>query len=220
MVRLIRYTLTFILLFVAPILSQTSPRLDSITAAVREQVGSASVSVTRAINRAYQQVCTDYPAYELIDTVILDSTTPYATLASDFDRLNTVDLLSENKRYPLRSLEALSPDSIKEIVQTDMEDTDPTDQKFYNVFGGYLWTYPRWARPDTATFEVKYFAIGAALSAVTDSVKVASSYRNAVFLYACAEVQRQRGKFSDANAYLEACWLIYGKPAEQLRGNR
>ena len=220
MVRLILHAIIFIFLFAVPILSQTSPRLDSIRAAVRDQVGSASVSVDRAINRAYQQVCTDYPAYELLDTVTLDSTTPYASLPSNFDRLNTVDLLYENIRYPLRSLEALSPDSIVIAITSEMEETDGTDQDFYKVFGSQLWTYPRWGRPDTASFEIAYYAIGAALSSATDSVKVASAYRNAVFYYACAEVQRQRGKFADANAYLEACWLIYGKPPEKLRGNR
>jgi len=211
-----------LLLLAVSVSAQTSPQLDSISAAVRTQVGAASTyAVQQAVNRAYQQVCRDYPAYGQIDTLEIDSITGSVAVPSDFDRVNTLDmLLTGGARQPLWSLEGQPQDTIAKWITKEMDVTDSTDQKRYQTFAGYLYTYPRWSRDDTASFEIRYFAIGAALVDSTDSILVSLGYRNAVFFYACAEVQTQRGRFADAMKYRELCWAVYGPPITKPRINQ
>ena len=206
-----------LILLAGSVSSQTSPRLDSISVAVREQINAASsFSVLRSINRAYQQVCTDYPAYEIVDTLLIDSANGFVSATSDFDRVATLDLLSEedgkNLKVPLMWLDMLPIDSQAFYVRAEMDKTNPIDQKFYRIFSGDLYTYPRWTRDDTASFEIRYYGIAPALSDDTNTVRVASKYLNAVFWLACADLQARRGQPGESAFYLSLMLQLYGPP--------
>ncbi len=211
--------LLLILLIAGSVAGQTNPQLDSISAAVRQQVGDvSSTSISQEVNRAYQQVTASYPAYEKWDTVLIDSASGRVILASDFDRIIGVDLINADEenpkaRFPLRSLALIPrvPDTIRaNLLRAEMDETDETDQKYFEVAARYLHTYPRWRRSDTAQFEVRYWARGAKLVADTNTITVESAYYNAVFYLACAEYQSRRGQFAEATYYISLCERMFG----------
>lgn len=207
-------TIIFALILVSSVAAQ-SPRLDSIQVAVVEQLGLASSSGTaHAINRAYNQVCSDYPALEKIDTITVDSATGYATLPTDFSRLYNLDLLlSSGVRQPVKSLLSLSQDSIAKVVVSQMTTKKgESEQHYYQVFAGCLHTYPRWIRSDSAWFELRYFAQGTNLDSASDTLESDPDFYNAVFWYACAEIQTKRYTFESALGYLKLTWALYGPP--------
>jgi hypothetical protein len=212
------------LLLVSSSWAQSTGRLDAMESAVRTQLGTASTySVNLAINRAYRQVCTDYPSLEKMDTVYVDSADGGGALPSDFVGMASVNLLTLNNldypvRYPLWPLEGMSQDSVAKWVSKTMDPTDITDQKFYGVFKKVLFTYPRWTiSGDSAKFEIRYYAFGTALSNASDTLMVGANYWNAVFYYSCAEVQARRGQITEATYYRNLCWQEYGPPDKQER---
>lgn len=214
--------LIFVVLIAGVVGAQTSPRLDSISAAVRDQVGaSTSYTVGSAVNRAYLQVCYDYPAIPKIDTVVIDSAHGYVALPSDFVGMESCNLLVLGMKIPMYALSTISQDSAASIVRSEMNDTDPTDQQYYLVHGSALFTYPRWIiGSDSADLEIRYFAVGPYLTAASDTIRVAVEYRNAVFYYACAEVQAKRGRYGDASYYRQLCWSVYGAPIKREEESR
>jgi len=217
--RILQFILCLTLV-VGSIGAQTAPELDSIAAAVVEQVGAVTGStVTHEINRAYLQVTTSYPAYEVVDTVTIDSASGRVALPADYDRMIAVDLIAADEeddkaRVPLRKVPTDTTSA--SIIRASMVVSNEADQKYYQVTARYLYTYPRWVRSDTATFEVRYYAVGAKLTSGADTIMVAFAYRNAVFYLACAEYQARRGQFNDARFYTALCEQRYG-PLQRRR---
>ena len=211
--KITRFILCLVLI-AGTVASQPAPQLDSLAVAVVEQVGAvAGTVVTHEINRAYLQVTTSYPAYEVIDTVTIDSASGRVALPANYDRMIAVDLIVsggdlDKVRVSLRKVP--TDTTAADIVREKMDYTNAADQKYYQVSARYLYTYPRWTRTDTASFEVRYYAVGAKLTSGSDTITVAFAYRNAVFFLACAEYQARRGQFRDAAFYQALCEQRYG----------
>lgn len=218
------WVVAFAFLLVGSAFGQTSPRRDSIEVAVELEVGMASTAnLTYEINRAYRQVCVDYPALEQIDTVYVDSTDGSAVLPANFIRMRSVELLvSTGGLKRLSPLASISQDSVyRRVTKEYANRTDPKGLNYYDVENRVMACYPKWANPDdSAAIRISYYGLGTYLTTASDTIEVTQDYRNAVFYYACAEAQSRRGRKNEATYYREVCWSLYGPPDKQERVSR
>lgn len=208
-----------VLLILVATVSAQSPRRDSIQTALIEQIGMASITGTaRAVTRAYIQVCKDYDAYEKVDTVHIDSASGWATVPTDLDRIENVNLILSDETNSgtlklLKSLVGLPQDTLFDRIGEELEGTtDRAKQDYYNIKDRSFYTYPRWLGRDSLLFEITYYALGAELDSAADSIQTAPGFYDAVFYYACAEMQQQRGQWTDALNYRKLVWALFGPP--------
>lgn len=199
-----------ILLLAGSVTAGPDPMADSIEVeAVASIDAKTGTDLFWEMNRAYQQVTTAYPSYERIDTVEIDSVLGRVAVPSDFRMMIACEILKDSRvRIPLRPV---PDDSLAEVIRAeqDVSDEITLDQKYWQVTALQLYTYPRWIRDDTATFEIRYYAYGAKLT-TGDSIQTDEAYRHAVFLLTCAEAQAARGRYNSATWYTNQCELRFG----------
>lgn len=211
----------FIMLLASTACSQTisrtyteNPRLDSLQAAVYAQLnikagGSRKITdvvVTRAINRAIIATCTDYPALELTDTVLVGRSDTLGTLPAKFDRFRTVfRLRGDTLMIPLL---VINPDSLqnykKDLKSYRHQKANPLSPDLCWTHGIKLRLYPKFVGKTSTsidTMQITFFGIDAGLSNDSDTTIVDPRYINKIILYACGEVSATRQNFDDAGYY-------------------
>ena len=194
--------------------AETNPQLDSIRVAAFNQIGipaAGSDRVTAAIanaiiNYGIQQVSTDFPAVEKLDTISIDSASEGGALASDFVRVGWCQLMmGDTLRLPL---EYKLPDSLffkkPSEDDADADADDLTDPRYYYTQGGRLLAWPKFKKGDigdSALFLVGYYAIGDALSSGTDSTNIHSEYRDELLNWICYRLEKLRYRYASATSY-------------------
>lgn len=181
-----------------------SPRLDSLRVysfdfALLPVAGNRTVTTAignRVVNTAIQQVCTDFPALEKLDTVTLSSGMEGATLNSDMVSVVAVEYILpiENEHGDADTVRMYVPP----IAVNDLRLKFPTstsvvqnksgqyDPKFWYVEAKKLKFAPKWIRGDTASFVVTYLAMDTLLTTDSSSTSVETQFLNAVKYYAAS----------------------------------
>ena len=219
--------LVVMLLVVGSVGAQTytvSPRLDSMTAYCLEQLnlpagGNRRIStglVHRRLNEGYGATCTQAPAIEKFDTLLVWKDYEGAAWPSDCDRIDAVFRIfnGDTIRYPLYFVD---PEGIRNaFVDSPMVQlqVDPESPEHAYTFGRRLLFTPKIiadsAAPDT--FLILYFAVGTKLTSGSDSCKVGPKYLPAVLNYAMARVQEAREKWTSAAHYQARYDRIVAEP--------
>ena len=213
----------FLLLLASTVAPQTvsrtyteSPRLDSLQAAVYSRLnikagGSRRINdvlVTHAINRAIIATCIDFPALELIDTVLIGKSDTLGTLPAKFHRLRKVwRMRGDTLMIPVM---IINPDSVQ-FYKTERKSyrhnkTNPMSPDLCWTHGVKLRMYPKFigkASTTIDTMQITYFGIDAGLSADADTTIVAPSYIKHIIDYACGDVSMSRNNFNEASAFFQ-----------------
>lgn len=191
-----------------------SPQLDSLQAAVYAQLniragGSRKITdvvVTKAINRGIIATCTDYPALEAIDTVLIGRSDTLGTLPANFNRLRKAwRLRGDTLMIPVT---IINPDSIqfykKERKSYSHEKVNPESPDLCWTHGIKLRMFPKFVGTASTiidTIQISYYGIDRGLPEDSSVTIVAPQYINKIILYACGEISATRQNFDDAGYY-------------------
>jgi len=189
-----------VILFCSGVKAQTysiNPSRDSLTVAVLNQLHVPSTGdnelttaiVHKQINKSVAQVCTDFPAVEKLDTVIIGRWQEGGSLNTDFDRAYSVmKIVGDTLRVPINRL---PDDSLFDRLggETGLEyDYDKLSHpRYFNPFDYYLFVYPKVAIDSAGvdTFLVKYYAMDDALTSATDSTVINPRFINPLISHVC-----------------------------------
>lgn len=184
--RICRYWLALglILPFASISAQPLSPHEDSIRAYCQMQldipngVSDAqldSTGMAKCIKLAVTQVCMDFPAYVVTDTVSFDTGSDGALLNSDFREMRAVFRIADTSytygqdtiTVPIRiPIPVVNPDSLR-YMRTKLDDdfqdeTSLEDPTRYWTVGNYMFVHPTWSNTDSGLFLVTYIAIDTA----------------------------------------------------------
>lgn len=207
--------LLLLLLLPSLVTAQTSPvskRLDSLQIAVLQQLnivptgtrGITLAMVATLINRAYSQVCADFPAIEKTATVTVASTAEGGTLPTDFQRLHKAfRTRGDSLRIPLK---VISIDSLEIVTQTfkdNIQKAGSLSPRFCYTFGQLLRFNPKYkTSTEVDTLFILYYAMGSKLDSIADTLECAPKYIEKVIWYATASVAKIENRFQDAAIFM------------------
>lgn len=205
-----------LIILVTSVGAETSPQLDSIRVAAFNQIGvptGGSDRITAAIanaiiNYGIQQVSTDFPAVEKLDTITIDTVSEGGALASDFVAIKWCQLiLSDMARLPLqyKSEDSLFMERPSDSSSTGDPD-DVTDPRYYYTHAGRLHTFTKIVsgdatEGDSALFLIGYYAVGNRLSSGTDSTNILESFRDELLNWICYRLEKLRYRYASASGY-------------------
>ena len=202
-----------LLLLAVSVQADMSPRLDSMITWL-ECLGNMPAGGTdgvskfdeyKLVNMACQDISSMFPAIEKYDTVRVDSAETVDTLNTDFVGLKAVYYLaSDTLRIPVEivSFDSLAAEySDKSSVDNSTEKSDPTDNRKCWVHKKRLKFHPRWARGDTATYQVEYYAIDSMLHASASQTQILPQYRMKIIFRAVGYLCMMRGDFEKAEKW-------------------
>jgi hypothetical protein len=195
-------------------MAETSPQLDSIRVAAFNQIGLPTTGTTRVtaakanaiINYAIQEISTNFPAVEKLDTVLIDSVSDGGALNTDFVAVKWCQLLiGDTLRVPLEykpedSLFTGDPTEGEEGAQLD----DITDPRYYYTHANRLLTFPKFRTGDvgdSAFLLVGYFAVGDRVDAETDSTNIHPRFRDELLDWVCYRLEYMRYRYTSGNQY-------------------
>lgn len=205
-----------------------NPRQDSLRVYIYQELplstGGTNLTSTSivnwAINMGIDATCRLYPAYEQLDTVVVD-------IASGEGKSLNIDFLRIHKVH------AIEGDSIRaELVAVALDTTQPlskkwgdylqkkdriTDPRYYYTYNGLFFTQPKIsslaATPDS--FLVSYYALAPGLFEDTNSLVILKEYYQAVIWYAVSTLHRRRHRFDLANYYMKLFDTYKARPVER-----
>lgn len=207
--------LIFLLLFVSSVSAQTysvNPSRDSLITYCLYETNTPTTftgNLTQAkaiylLNKSLGQVCTDFPALEKIDTVVLNKNSMGVALNTDFIRivrLYKIEHESIDTSQILVPLRYVTSDSSWILYPT--EETNLQDPSSYFTHGQRFFAHPKTqtltTKPDS--FLVFYNAMDAKLTSATDSVAILPDYLNPLIellTYEFAKLRRLDKRASDA----------------------
>lgn len=207
------------------VVAETNPQLDSIRVAAFQQIGVPAAGSDRitvaianqVINYGIQQVSTDFPAVEKLDTISMDTVSEGGALSSDFVAIDWCELMiGDTIRIPLEykhpdSLFTKRPSSNDAKAKVD----DLTDPRYYSTKAGRLLVWPKFRQGDiglTASFLVGYYAVGDALSSGTDETNIHSEYRDELLNWICYRLEYTQYRYQAGDRYL----ALYDKAKQEI----
>ena len=205
-------------LWACAVLADLNPQIDSLRTAAFEQSlvpddGNALIDTTygkRVVNRAIQQVCHDFPAYEKIDTVVSVAGTIEYALNTDFLRLKTV--LKMTTFMDLKIIYGLSFPPIETwfevkagVVGGEPDPNEKAEPRYASTWNDQLYFYPTPSKADS--FIVTYYAIDSQMIDPTSSTSVLPEYREAIIIFTAAMISERKGDFARA----DRLWARYDK---------
>jgi hypothetical protein len=207
-----RKILFVLCLLAANLSAETSPQLDSIRVAALNQIGLPTAGTTRItaaianaiINYGIQEVSTNFPAVEKLDTITIDSVSEGGALASDFVAIRSCELMIDDTlRIPLQYKPV---DSIfeKRPSKEGAKPDDITDPRYYRTHAGRLLTSPKFVSGDigdSALFLISYYAVGDFLSSGTDSTNIVEEYRDELLDWVCYRLEALRYRYNASAFY-------------------
>lgn len=191
----------------------TDPQLDSVVLSVFNQLnvpatGSRRITTAvgrRMVNRAVAKTCTDFHAYEKVDSqvVIARDSVIGATLPADYISLKSVQKRKgDSLFYPMI---ILPPELLVDEFNTAKKNIAATRglDAYRHVYeeDRRLRAHPkmRGVKPDT--FVVAYWAMAPPASA-SDTLKVASEYLNKVIMLTCSYISALKQDYAGASWYM------------------
>lgn len=178
--KILSYLFIFLLMVmsVSAQIYPVDPSLDSIRTFVFSELniptaGTGNVTPTKAnlkINLSLGILCSNFPAYEKIDTLVMTSDSDGVILPVDYLRTGSIFRTYNKLLIPMASI---SHDSMRVLFISDstvnandrMKYTSPN---YYRIFGRKFFTHPAITTLDT--FIVYYYATHPELTTGTDSV--------------------------------------------------
>ncbi len=196
-------------------IAETSPQLDSIRIAAFNQLGIPIAGTDRMtaakanaiINYGIQEVTTNFPAVEKLDTITLDSASEGGALASDFVAIKGCQLMSgDTMRIALEfkvedSFLVVRPDPANNKTEPD----DVGGGPYYRTHAGQLMVWPKFRRGDigdTALFLISYYAVGDRLDAETDSTNIDEQFRDELLDWVCYRLEYLRYRYNSGDKFL------------------
>jgi len=207
-----RFILILLILFGGTAYADISPRIDSLMIMAFEQslvpdVGSLAIDTFfghRAVNRAIQRVCMDFPAIERFDTIVSVAEQIEYSLNSDFYRLSNIFKLTTY--FDLKIIYSLSFPPVEGWFEARAGqaggESDPQEKpepRYAWTFNDNLYFYPTPQRADS--FVVAYYAIDSQMTLGNSSTIVRPEYREAIVLYASYLICYRKGDFVRAEIY-------------------
>lgn len=191
----------------------TDPTITGVTASVFQQLnipatGSRRITTTiaaRIINRAVAQVCTDFPAYEKIDSaVIIDRDSVLGSkLPADYLRLKTV--AKRRGDSLLIPMNLITPEALPTTYNTFELNVAPKKNimGILNVYeeANRLRTHPKMLQAEPDTFVVAYWAMAPA-AAAADSLVISSDYLEKVIMWSCSRLAALKQDYAGAEWYM------------------
>ena len=220
--------LLIILLLAGPVMATgpISGLMTELREGVRAQLRGQTTATTLlsnsvvdwAINRGLSQTCSDFPAYEKLDTVMVSKEGEGAALPSDFVEVKAVfRIIGDTVRYPLQYMPA---DTLAKNYaigsSTPDEPNTVRSLQYYHTHAGQLIFDPKSRATKDDTMLVEYYAMDAPLDDSTDTAHVKAKYLEKVILYACWALSVTEGD-GRAAAYLAA--YAEGMPPKPWRKN-
>ncbi|KKM24833.1 hypothetical protein LCGC14_1601180 [marine sediment metagenome] len=214
-------------LLAATVGAETSPQLDSIRIAAFNQIGIPAAGTVRVpvatanaiINYGIQEVSTNFPAVEKLDTISIDSASEGGALASDFVAIKWCQLMVDDTlRIPLeyKSEDSLFPKR-PSVDDADADADDLTEPRYYYTHNKRLMTFPKVkvgdvTDGDSALFLIAYFAVGDRLDAETDSTNILEAYRDELLDWVCYRLEYLRYRYNSGDRY----FLKYDKSKKEI----
>lgn len=194
-------------------MAQINPDLDTLRTMAFEQslvpdVGNTLVDQAfgnRAVNRAIQQVCHDFPALEMMDTIVTVDGTPFYATNADFLRLKAIFKLTvdETNQKILVPLEYPAVESWYETgggrKGVDPPFNERDKPRYPWVFHKQLFFYQVPTQADS--FIVSYYAADTILTAGTSETSVLQEYRGAIIDLASVFICARKGDFTRSQYY-------------------
>ena len=200
-------------LWACAVFGDINPQIDSLRTAAFEQslvpdAGNSLIDTTygkRVVNRAIQQVCYDFPAYEKTDTVVSVAGTIEYALNSDFLRLKTVMKMTDY--FGLRIIYGLSFPPIETWFEAkggepggEPDPNEKPEPRYASTWNDQLYFYPTPQKADS--FIVTYYAIDSQMIDPTSSTSVLPQFREAIILYSASLICYRKGDFTRADKYM------------------
>ena len=163
--------------------------LDSLVKFTRMSIradGDADSLMEFYVNTAIQQVCSDFPAFPKLDTVVFRGDSGGVALNSDIDRIALVQQIRGTAIW-LPMGEVSGDTTFLAIVDSSQGSTDEDriEQPRLWYRHGDLFTQPKHVRDTFAlTLQVHYYALDQWITAGTDTTGVLEKYRTAIVDYA------------------------------------
>ncbi len=203
----------FILFFCVSVRAEIHPSLDSLMVMAFEQSlvpddGNSLIDTLfghRAVNRAIQQVCHDFPALEKLDTIVTVDGTRNYSVNSDFIRLKAAFKITAVKEQNIIIPLDYPPVEQWFELKGGATGTDPpfnklTEPRYLWIFADQLYFYP--TPTDADSFVIAYYAADVALvDSIADSTSVLPEYREAIIFYAASLICLRKGDFTRAQIY-------------------
>lgn len=203
-----------VVLLAASASAQIPHSLDSLELYVLEGLSLPSTGgnnttlakVRHSLGRANHQVSEDFPAIEKLDTLFVYKDSIGARLPADLRSIVAAyRIIGVTKRIPL------APRTPAEIIveqgttpAATHDETSDFSPRYYKTHGDWFKTYPKWSRDDSMAVELEYLANDEwMVDGTTDSVLTESTYRNAIIVWALADLWAQRGRLDKSKFYLE-----------------
>lgn len=166
----------------------------------------------RALRRALANVCEDFDAYEVWDTLTLAADSSGAELPADFLRMRAVFRLRYNPVDGIYSLDPLEPIAIgagmRNVIvspkDVEHDQADPTKPEYYYVAANRLQTHPKYGITGTSVqMVIDYWALAPAPASDSDTVAIAAHLRDEVMYAAAAELAGIRRMY-DVSQWLQS----------------
>ena len=222
--------LILLMLFGGAVHADISGRIDSLMVMAFEQSlvpdnGNLVIDTFyghRAINRAIQQVCMDFPAIEKLDTVVSVAEQIEYSLNTDFYRLSNIFKLTTS--FDLKIIYSLSFPPVDGWFEARAGEVggegDPQQKpepRYAWTFNDKLYFYPTPQRADS--FVVAYYAIDSQIVTSSNSTSVRPEYREAIVIYAASLICYRLGDFTRAEIYRQLYNSRLGVSAPIRQGN-
>jgi hypothetical protein len=212
---MVRFIVTILLLVPTITFGATNARRDSIRVAAFNQLGipttgTSMITTAKAneiINYAVQEVSSDFPAVEKLDTVAILPTPEGGALPSDFSSIRWCQVMaSDSVRVPL---EYISPDTLYKARGGSQGVVDkkniPLSSRYYYTHAGRLLVYPKFRAGDigdTLYALIAYYAIDDTLSTDSSTTGISEEYRSALLDWICYRLEYLRFRYEAGNQYL------------------
>ena len=205
--------LVFVLALFVGTVNAASLRLDSLRTECFDKLnipdaGTRTITTAignRLINQAINEICTDFPALEKIDTIIVYKEDEGGVLPSDFVALKNVFLMDGyTVRIPLKIVGA---DTLRKLFnsegQVKHDKSNPMSIAYAFKYARRLMLLPKYAKDTAAidSFLVYYYATDAQLTNDTDSTLIEKRFRGVLISYATSEMATIKNDYEKAAYY-------------------
>ena len=211
--RILVFLISLLLLLAVSAFADINGQVDSLRTMAFEQslvpdAGNSLIDTdygNRVVNRAIQQVCHDFPAYEKTDTVVSVAGTIEYALNTDFLRLKTI--LKMTTFMDLKIVYGLSFPPIETWFEAkaglpggEPDPNEKAEPRYASTWNDKVYFYPTPSQPDS--FIVTYYAIDSQIITATNSTSVLPEYREAIILFAASLICYRKGDFVRAKEYM------------------